>query len=84
MNFSTKAHILITHVTHFIEMTGKRLFLQLEEVVEATHSKFDIFRQRFKVIEVESEKHGERLMECVVEFNAKNIKDNKLLQPSQM
>ena len=65
-------------------MTGKRLFLQLEEVVEATHSKFDIFWQRFKVIEVESEKHGERLMECVVEVNANNIKDNNLLQPSQM
>ena len=65
-------------------MTGKGLFLQLEEVVEATHSKFDIFWQRFKVIEVESEKHGERLMECVVEFNAKNIKDNKLLKPSHV
>ena len=52
----SKAHILITHVPHVIEMTGEGLFLQLEEVVEATHSKFDIFWQRFKVIEVESEK----------------------------
>ena len=67
VNFSTKAHILIEHVPQVIQRTGKGLFFQSEEVVEATHSKFDIFWQRFKVIEVESQKHGERLMECVVE-----------------
>ena len=72
VNFSTKAHILITHVPQVIERTGKGLFFQSEEVVEATHSK-DIFWQRFKVIDVESEKHGERLLECVLEFNTKNI-----------
>ena len=38
-----------------------------------SHTFFDIFWQRFKVIDVESEKHGERLLECVVEFNSKNI-----------
>ena len=70
---SFKAHILIEHVPQVIQMTGKGLFFQSEEVVEATHSKFDIFWQRFKVIDVESEKHGERLLECVVEFNSKNI-----------
>ena len=48
---------------------GKGLFFQSEEVVEAIHSKLDIFWQRFKVIDIESEKHGERLLECVVEFN---------------
>ena len=69
INFSTKAHILIEHVPQVIQMTGKGLFFQSEEVVEAAHSKFDIFWQRFKVIDVESEKHGERLLECVVEFN---------------
>ena len=69
VNFSTKAHILIEHVPQVIQRTGKGLFFQSEEVVEATHSKFDIFWQRFKVIDVESEKHGERLLECVVEFN---------------
>ena len=69
VNFSTKAHILIEHVPQVIQRTGKGLFFQSEEVVEATHSKFDIFWQRFKVIDVESEKNGERLLECVVEFN---------------
>ena len=60
VNFSTKAHIPIEHVPQVIQRTGKG-------------SKFDIFWQRFKVIDVESEKHGERLLECVVEFNTKNI-----------
>ena len=77
VNFSTKAHILIEHVPQVIQRTGKGLFFQSEEVVEATHSKFDNFWQRFKVIDVESaltsEKHGERLLECVVEINTKNI-----------
>ena len=58
-----------THLWHM----RKGLFFQSEEVVEATHSKFDIFLQRFKVIDVESEKHGERLLECVLEFNTKDI-----------
>ena len=48
VNFRTKAHILITHVPQVIERTGKGLFFPSEEVVEATHSKFDIFWQRFK------------------------------------
>ena len=73
INFSTKANIFITHVPQVIERTGKGLFFQSEEVVEATHSKFDIFWQRFNVIEVQSEKHGGKLLECVVEFNTKNI-----------
>ena len=45
------------------------LFFQSEEVVEATHSKFYIFWQRYKVIE----KLGERILECVIDFNTKNI-----------
>ena len=38
INFSTKAHIPIEHVPQVIQRTGKGLFFQSEEVVEATHS----------------------------------------------
>ena len=58
LTFTNKAHIIITHVPQVLQRTGSGLFFQSEEVVEATHSKFDIFWQRYKVIEVESEKHG--------------------------
>ena len=44
-----------------------------EEVVEAAHAKFDKFWQRYKVIDVESDKHGENLLQCVIDFVTKNI-----------
>ena len=72
-NFTKKAHILISHVPQVIQRTGKGLFCQSEEVVEAAHAKFDKFWQRYKVIEVESDKHGENLLQCVIDFVTKNI-----------
>ena len=67
--YINKAHIIITHVPQVLQRTGSGLFFQSEEVVEATHSKFYIFWQRYKVIE----KLGERILECVIDFNTKNI-----------
>ena len=49
------------------------LFYQSEEVVEAAHAKFDKFWQRYKVTDVESDKHGENLLQCVIDFVTKNI-----------
>ena len=56
-----------------MKKTVTRLFYQSEEVVEAAHAKFDKFWQRYKVIDVESDKHGENLLECVIDFVTKNI-----------
>ena len=55
INFTNKAHIIITHVPQVIERTGRGLFNQSEEVVEAAHAKFDIFWRRYKVLDVESD-----------------------------
>ena len=71
MNFTNKAHILISHVPQVIQRTGKGQFYQSDEVVEAAHAKFDNFWQRYKVIE--SDKHGENLLECLIDFVTKNI-----------
>ena len=73
MNLTNKVHVLISHVPQVIQRTGKGLFYQSEEVVEAAHAKFDKFWQRYKVIDVESDKHGENLLECVIDFVTKNI-----------
>ena len=35
--------------------------------------KFDKFWQRYKVIDVESDKYGENLLQCVIDFVTKNI-----------
>ena len=73
INFTNKAHIVISHVPQVIERTGRGLFNQSEEVVEAPHAKFDIFWRRYKVLDVESESHGDALLNCLNDFNTKNI-----------
>ena len=71
--FTNKCHVIIEHVPQAIERTGKSLFLSSEQVVEATHKKFSVFWERFKVLELEREKHGDQLLACVLEFNACNF-----------
>ena len=71
--FTNKAHVIISHVPQVIARTGRGLFFQSEEVVEATHSKFETFWKRYKVLDVESEQHGRSLLECLLDFNTKNI-----------
>ena len=71
--FTNKAHVIITHVPQVIARTGKGLFYQSEEVVEATHSKFETIWKRYKVLDVESEQHGKNLLECLLDFTTKNI-----------
>ena len=68
LTFTNKAHIIISHVPQVIA----GLFYQSEEVVEATHSKFETFWKRYKVLDVESEQRG-HLLECLLDFNTKNI-----------
>ena len=68
ISFTNKAHIIKSHVPQVIEITGRGLHYQSDEVMEATHAKFDTFWRRYKVIDVESEIPGERLLECVLDF----------------
>ena len=56
-----------------IERTGKSLYIASEQVVEATHAKFDMFWQRYKVNDVERQSHGVKLLACVKDFNSKNM-----------
>ena len=73
INFSNKAHIIISHVPQVIERNGRGLFNQSEEVVEAAQAKFDTFWRQYKVLDVESKTHGENLLACLNDFNTKNI-----------
>ena len=62
----------IDHVTQAIERTGKGLLGNSEQVVEATHAKFEKFWLKYVVVDLESDVHGERLLECVIDFNSSN------------
>ena len=63
----------IDHVPQAIERTGKGLLGNSEQVVEATHAKFEKFWLKYVVVDLESDVHGERLLECVIDFNSSNI-----------
>ena len=71
--FTNKVHVIIDHVPQAIERTGKGLLGSSEQVVEATHAKFEKFWMKYKVVDLESDSHGDRLLMCVIDFNASNI-----------
>ena len=71
--FTNKCHVIIEHVPQVIQRTGESLFAASEQVVEATHAKFDKMWQRYKVVDMERESHGKQLLRCVVDFNSKNL-----------
>ena len=71
--FSNKCHVIIEHIPQVIERTGKSLYLSSEQVVEATHAKFDQMWQRYVVLDEERESHGKQLLACIIDFNSKNI-----------
>ena len=56
-----------------IERTAKSLYFSSEQVVEAAHAKFDKIWQRYKVTDLERDSHGDKLRNCVVNFNTKSI-----------
>ena len=52
---------------------GQGLFFNSEQVVEAAHQKFGIFWEKYKTLNLESDAHGTRLLQCVIDFNASNL-----------
>ena len=71
--FTNKCHVIIDHVPQAIERTGRGLLGNSEQVVEASHAIFDRFWKKYLVVDLESDIHGERLLQCVIDFNSSNI-----------
>ena len=69
VSITPKCHILLEHVPQVLEKTGKGLFEGTEEVVEATHGKFDRIWSRYKVKKLEDPQHGENLLAAVLDAN---------------
>ncbi len=72
ISFTNKCHVIIDHIPQVITRTGKSLYLSSEQV-EATHAKFAVFWERYKVNDLQKESHGTNLRSCVVEFNTRNM-----------
>ena len=66
-------NVVIRPFLQVIKRTGESLFAASEQVVEATHAKFDKMWQRYKVVDMESESHGKQLLRCAVDFNSKKL-----------
>ena len=63
-----------TRAKLFLVTAVRRLLLgNSEQVVEATHAKFEKFWSKYVVVDLESDVHGERLLQCVIDFNSSNI-----------
>ena len=60
-------------VSEIISRTGKSLLGDSEQVVEVSHKKFGVFWERYKVLDLERENHGEKLLQCVLDLNSVNI-----------
>ena len=73
IKFTNKVHVILEHIPQVIERTGKSLYFSSEQVLEASHAKFDKFWEKYKVLDFERESHGENLLKCVIDFNTKNI-----------
>ena len=71
--FSNKCHVIIEHVPQAIERSGASLYLTSEQVVEASHQKFSVFWERYKVLDLERPMHGDNLLACVIDFNSCNM-----------
>ena len=71
VNSLPKFHV-VTKIPQVLDRTGKSLFHSSEQVVEASHSKFNNFWEQYKVVDFERPTHGEQLKECVLEFNSVN------------
>ena len=71
--FSNKCHVIIEHVPQAIERSGASLYLTSEQVVEASHQKFNVFWERYKVLDLERPMHGDNLLACDIDFNSCNL-----------
>ena len=71
--FSNECHVIIEHVPQAIERSGASLYLTSEQVVEASHQKFSVFWERYKVLDLERPMHGDNLLACVIDFNSCNM-----------
>ena len=71
--FTNKVHVIIQHVPEVCERTGQSLHNNSEQVVEASHQKFNVVWENYKVLDLERPTHGENLLKCVLEFNTMNI-----------
>ena len=54
-----------------IERSGMSLFNGNEEVVEASHQKFEIFWSRYKIKQLDSDTHVKNILNCVIDLTSR-------------
>ena len=74
VSIPNKCHIIFTHVKEFIFVKKVPLGQFSEQSLETCHQKWiQLWNRSYKVRNLESELYGERLLACLLQFNAWNI-----------
>ena len=73
VSVTTKLHIIFTHVSQFIELTGKPLGEFSEQELENSHSAFESLWNRYRVKKTNCEMYSVNYLRAVLNFNALNI-----------
>ena len=69
-----KCHIIFTHVKEFIFVKKVPLGQFSEQSLETCHQKWiQLWNRSYKIRNLESELYGERLLACLLQFNAWNV-----------
>ena len=68
-------HIINDHFNMYIERNGKAIGFYSDECIEAAHAAMNkrMSRSNYVVKDINSEKHGENLLKCVLHLNSYNI-----------
>ena len=69
-----KCHIIFTHVKEFIFVKKVPLGQFSEQSLETCHQKWiQLWNRSYKIRNLESELYGEKLLACLLQFNAWNV-----------
>ena len=70
---TNKIHIILRHLSEFIELEGKALGEFSEQVVESSHHSFEQIFERYKVKNTGCEEYGAKLLRSILDFNSNHI-----------
>ena len=70
---TVKIHIILTHITQFIEQEGRPLGKYSEQELENSHSAWVVIWARYKVKDFDSPTYSDHILRAVLNFNSNNI-----------
>ena len=70
---SVKIHIILTHITQFIQLTGEPLGPYSEQALEDAHSMFQVYWDRLLIKDLNSQNYLPRYQKAILTMNSSNV-----------